>query len=272
MKYWKWLVWLLAAYLIASCVYMAEAECRTDLWLILFSFISILLLVSASFYMRKKYIRQQKRLARLQFINEQEHKKNLAVQEFIHQYKSNLIALRGLAEQSDFAALQEYIFSLTQDFEFFYHQADYFSLAPLSNSALYWLLVSEFQFAERQHVKLSFAANEISCYLLKTKDLISVVSILCENAIEAAAASEEKKVDIQIMQQEEGVAYRFFNTTGRAKVEIAHIFEEGYSTKPEKSGIGLGYVKKILKQYDNADYFVDCSDGGFCFYLKITRR
>lgn len=236
----------------------------------IFFFVSSILFALAFFYMRKKYMQQQKRQMLLQYVNKQEHKRNLAVRKFMHQYKSNMIALRGLAEQSDLFALKEYIDSLTQDFELFCHQADYFSLDPISNSALYWLLVSEFQYAERKEVKLSFATNEITNYLLKNKDLISIVSILCENAIEAAAASDDKRVDIHILQQEEGVVYRFFNTTGHKKIEMLHIFEEGYSTKPGQSGIGLSYVKSILKKYNNADYFVECNDTGFCFYLKLT--
>lgn len=270
MKHEKLHVLLLVIYLAVCCIFFVGIWIASKTsFQVFFFFVSTLIFVYAFFHIRKKYVEQKERNAVLQLVNEKEHQKNSETREFMHQYKSNMIALEGLAEQPDTSALKEYIHSLVKDFELVWNKSDYFSLKPVHNPALYQLLVSEFQYAEQKKVKLSFVTNEISDYLLRNQDLISIVSILSENAIEAAASSQEKRVTIRILQDEEGVEYTFSNTVGH-EVDVLNIFEEGYSTKEHKSGVGLSYVKRILKKYENADYFVDYNDTIFRFYLKLS--
>ncbi|MCP6025907.1 GHKL domain-containing protein, partial [Klebsiella pneumoniae] len=70
-------------------------------------------------------------------------------------------------------------------------------------------------------------------------DLLLLVSIFCDNAIEAALETTQPAVAIAYFLSDDQQIFTVTNTTKDERVMISRIFEEGYSSKGSDRGIGL---------------------------------
>ncbi|WMB29791.1 GHKL domain-containing protein [Streptococcus didelphis] len=111
--------------------------------------------------------------------------------------------------------------------------------------------------ARKEGIKVDIEIPDIiSDIPLKILDFIVILSVFCDNAIEAAKESQEKRLSIALFYLEEQLVLIIENSTLEKQISISHIFEENYSTKKgvnQARGIGLTNVKKILDQYP---YFI----------------
>ena len=73
-----------------------------------------------------------------------------------------------------------------------------------------------------------------------------------DNAFEAAEETEDKYVEIFTKNLDnEGILIEISNSTNNKDVDIEKIYQKGYSTKTEHTGIGLWEVKKIVFKSKN---------------------
>lgn len=93
------------------------------------------------------------------------------------------------------------------------------------------------------------AARKLEVSGMKPLDLVRVLGIYLDNAIEAAELSEEKKVWVLFIQEENGILIRIENTYGGERPELARLEQEGYSTKGAGRGLGLYSARRILRTY-----------------------
>ena len=101
-------------------------------------------------------------------------------------------------------------------------------------------------------------------------DFIKVMSILCDNAIEASLESELPKLTVALILDGEALILVVENSTVDERVNISHIFEEGYSSKGEGRGIGLHNVREILAKYPFSSISTRSAD--YLFSQTITFR
>ncbi len=96
-------------------------------------------------------------------------------------------------------------------------------------------------------------------------DFLTVISILFDNALEAAAeATEDAGIVICFFEDARNKKQIFIiqNATKEKQVDVSLIFKRGISSKGEERGIGLSNVKNILKSYPNtslrtlSDHFI----------------
>lgn len=104
--------------------------------------------------------------------------------------------------------------------------------------------------AQNQGMNVSIEIPElISEIPLKILDFIIIISVFCDNAIEAAITSDQKLIRLAIFQTDTDLHFVIENSTSEKKIAINHIFEEGFSSKGSNRGIGLANVKTILRDY-----------------------
>lgn len=80
------------------------------------------------------------------------------------------------------------------------------------------------------------------------EDLIRIVGIYIDNAVEAAEQLEEGEIDITIANTSKGVLFCVENNIA-VRPDISKMAQKGYSTKGEGRGFGLYWAEKILEKH-----------------------
>lgn len=106
----------------------------------------------------------------------------------------------------------------------------------------------------------------ISALPMKLIDFIIIISIFCDNAIEAALESQTKEIKIAFFCHNNAIIFLIENSSKVEKVNISQMYKEGYSTKGQSRGIGLPNVMKILQPYPFCTLITKSSD------YKVVQR
>ncbi|WP_159592367.1 GHKL domain-containing protein [Streptococcus halichoeri] len=128
------------------------------------------------------------------------------------------------------------------------------------------LLISKLSEAQSLFIPVSLEIEKpILLRNMEQIDFLTVISILFDNALEAAAeATEDAGIVICFFEDARNKKQIFIiqNATKEKQVDVSLIFKRGISSKGEERGIGLSNVKNILKSYPNtslrtlSDHFI----------------
>lgn len=116
--------------------------------------------------------------------------------------------------------------------------------------------------------------DRISLDVLKSTDLVKIVSNLIDNAFDAVEQLEEDEriVELSGFVENERLCFKVYNKgTPIPDAHIERLFDKGYSTKKgqsQHSGLGLYIVQKIIKRY-NGRITVDPKPEGNTFSVAI---
>lgn len=123
-------------------------------------------------------------------------------------------------------------------------------LSCTKNSILAGFIYTKFVEAENNGIEIQYEisyrdSNEIVIY-----DLVDIVGILLDNAIEAVTSTEVSKKIVFELSDAEGVNLLVKNpVVNILNSEIQKFFERGYSTKEGERGIGLNKLMELQQKY-----------------------
>ena len=89
----------------------------------------------------------------------------------------------------------------------------------------------------------------VSNFRIELLDFITVLSVLCDNAIEATIEAISPRMTVAFMNNDDSLVLIVENSIKSEKVDVNHIFDRGYSSKGEGRGLGLHNVNSILEKY-----------------------
>ena len=98
---------------------------------------------------------------------------------------------------------------------------------------------------------------------IKTFEFTRILGILVDNAIETAKDCPEKLVNICFKKDNTKQLLIVENTYSNKEICIDKIFEKGYSTKPNNTGLGLWEVRKILSKNSNLNLYTSKTNDYF---------
>ncbi|MCM1127001.1 MAG: GHKL domain-containing protein [Lachnospiraceae bacterium] len=101
-------------------------------------------------------------------------------------------------------------------------------------------------------------------------DLVRILGILLDNAIEAALPTDRKELSIGILCSEEQDYIRIANSC-LPVTNMAELFKEGYSEKEGHLGIGLHEAETLLNKHPNVLLNTEYKDGIFIQLLQLRR-
>jgi Predicted signal transduction protein with a C-terminal ATPase domain len=110
---------------------------------------------------------------------------------------------------------------------------------------------------------------EVGKIAIDTSDLMRIMGILLDNAIEEAQTTVTKKVSVVILQEDDKTTIIVKNDSS-SNVDMSSIWKNGYSTKGKNRGLGLGSYQKILNNYDNAFCETKIENGQFMQILVVS--
>ncbi|HEM6022686.1 TPA: GHKL domain-containing protein [Streptococcus suis] len=174
------------------------------------------------------------------------------IRSFRHDYTNILISLNEAIKEEDIVAIRSIYQEVIADSDrkFYDGKYDIARLSNIQNPAVKSLLSSKMLEAQKKGIAISVEVDaEIEPPALELIEFITILSILLDNAIDAAEQCANGNIVFAYFQEDDRKIVVVENTTVEDKVSTSHIFEYGHSTKGDNRGIGLANVKAILDSY-----------------------
>ncbi|MBY5031400.1 GHKL domain-containing protein [Streptococcus suis] len=188
------------------------------------------------------------------------------IRSFRHDYTNILISLNEAIKEEDIVAIRTIYSEVIADSDrkFYDGKYDIARLSNIQNPAVKSLLSSKMLEAQKKGIAISVEVDaEIEPPALELIEFITILSILLDNAIDAAKQCANGNIVFAYFQEDDRKIIVVENTTVEDKVSTSHIFEYGHSTKGDNRGIGLANVKAILDNYPKFSISTNSSNHRF---------
>ena len=191
---------------------------------------------------------------------------------FRHDYKNTLSTMAGFIHENQLKELKDFFYMQLQRPA--YTKLDEIQaweyLKNIQSMELKGLMFEKLLFAINKgiHVKVEIAEH-FDVQYDGLKDLIRILGIFIDNAIEAAE-KQQGLIRIILAQSSEHIMFQIMNSYDK-KPDISKIFEKGYSTKGAGRGLGLYEARILLQKYTDIVHECNCKDGWFTQQLQITK-
>ena len=194
------------------------------------------------------------------------------VRSFRHDYTNLLTSLRLGIEEEDMEQIKEVYDSVLKDSsqKLQDNKYDLGRLVNIRDRALKSLLAGKFIKAREKDIVFNVEVpEEIQVEGMSLLDFLTIVSILCDNAIEASLEASQPRVSIAFLKNGAQETFIIENSIKEEGVDISEIFSFGVSSKGEERGVGLYTVMKIVESYPNASLNTTCQDQVFRQVLTV---
>ncbi|KEQ38549.1 histidine kinase-, DNA gyrase B-, and HSP90-like ATPase family protein [Streptococcus mitis] len=188
------------------------------------------------------------------------------VRSFRHDYTNLLTSLRLGIEEEDMEQIKEVYDSVLKDSsqKLQDNKYDLGRLVNVRDRALKSLLAGKFIKARDKKIVFNVEVpEEIQVEGMSLLDFLTIVSILCDNAIEASAEASQPHVSIAFLKNGEQETFIIENSIKEDGIDISEIFSFGASSKGEERGVGLYTVMKIVESHPNTSLNTTCQNQVF---------
>ena len=194
------------------------------------------------------------------------------VRSFRHDYTNLLTSLRLGIEEEDIEQIKEVYDSVLKDSseKLQDNKYDLGRLVNIRDCALKSLLAGKFLKARDKKIIFNVEVpEEIQVEGMSLLDFLTIVSILCDNAIEASAEASQPHVSIAFLKNGAQETFIIENSIKEEGIDISEIFSFGASSKGEERGVGLYTVMKIVESHPNISLNTTCQNQIFRQVLTI---
>ena len=189
-----------------------------------------------------------------------------------HDFYNILHSYGGYLEIGDIERLKEYHASLLHLTTHAGGSMD-LSRKMSENPALISLIVHKSEYAEQENVKMTISLqSSLEDLYIDNMDICRCIACLLDNAIEAAARSEEKKVFFTIEHKIGGSKLIIITNSTVAHVDVKEISAKGFTNKQGHQGVGLTNVRKIIDTYGNCTFQTVYYNHEFSAYIELGKR
>ena len=194
------------------------------------------------------------------------------VRSFRHDYTNLLTSLRLGIEEEDMEQIKEVYDSVLKDSsqKLQDNKYDLGRLVNIRDRALKSLLAGKFIKAREKDIVFNVEVpEEIQVESMSLLDFLTIVSILCDNAIEASAEASQPHVSIAFLKNGAQETFIIENSIKEERIDISEIFSFGASSKGEERGVGLYTVMKLVETYPNTSLNTTCQNQVFRQVLTV---
>ena len=194
------------------------------------------------------------------------------VRSFRHDYTNLLTSLRLGIEEEDMEQIKEVYDSVLKDSseKLQDNKYDLGRLVNIRDKALKSLLAGKFLKARDKNIVFNVEVpEEIQVEGMRLLDFLTIVSILCDNAIEASAEASQPHVSIAFFKNGAQETFIIENSIKEEGIDISEIFSFGASSKGEERGVGLYTVMKIVESHPNTSLNTTCQNQVFRQVLTV---
>ena len=244
-------------------------------------FICLLLIF---FAMNAKKVQVEREIALNQKKFEQEHLQTYTdeivalyneIRGFRHDYAGMLVSMQMAIDSKDLQEIDriynEVLVKANQKLRS--DKYTYFDLNNIEDSALRSLIAQSIVYARNNDVEFTLEVKDIITRLsIDLLDLVRIMSVLLNNAVEGAAESYLKQMEVAVIKMDLETVIVIQNSCKITMIPSEDLFELGFSTKGRNRGIGLKNVKEILDQYENIILETEMEDSTFRQIIRFKRE
>ena len=180
-----------------------------------------------------------------------------------HEYKNQIVCIESLLEKGQYPKLEEYVKKIYGSLN---NELDAINT---NNVVVNAILNTKYQEADAKGIVFVFRVNDLSDLKIKDEDVVTILSNLLNNAIEACEACEDKKViKFKFVKENDLIIISVKNTF---HYDIVYENGEIQSTKTsnvEEHGVGIKNIIKTIEKYDGS-YVIEDKDKEFYFSIII---
>ena len=244
-------------------------------------FICLLLIF---FAMNAKKVQVEREIALNQKKFEQEHLQTYTdeivalyneIRGFRHDYAGMLVSMQIAIDSKDLQEIdriyKEVLVKANQKLRS--DKYTYFDLNNIEDSALRSLIAQSIVYARNKDVEFILEVKDIITRLsIDLLDLVRIMSVLLNNAVEGAAESSSKQMEVAVIKMDLETVIVIQNSCKITMTPSEDLFELGFSTKGRNRGIGLNNVKEILDKYENIILETEMEDSKFRQIIRFKRE
>ena len=174
------------------------------------------------------------------------------IRSFRHDYINILTSLKLGIDNQDIEAIKTVYNGVLRDSgtQFYDSKFDIAKLSNIKNDAIKSILSAKLLEAQNRGISISVEIEEpVSNFRIELLDFITILSVLCDNAIEATIEAISPRMTVAFINNDDSLVLIVENSIKSEKVDVSHIFARGYSSKGEGRGLGLHNVNSILEKY-----------------------
>lgn len=213
--------------------------------------------------MKEAQILRQQSIGQVGLYNSMRENYNIQRQR-THEYKNQIVCMDMLMKKKDYSKLEDYIGNISDGLD---AQLD---MVDTNNDVVNAILNAKYYEAIKNDVLFVLKINDLSDIKVSDEDIVTILSNLLDNAIEAAKQCDvgKRTVKIKLLSEDDVLTIAVSNTY---KTEPM-LTEDGYirTTKnnKEEHGWGIRNIVATLEKYD-AEYIIDYKNGEFVFSIMM---
>lgn len=238
---------------------------------------SILMLISYlcislySLYKTEKLQKTRKDLEEAQLYNKTLTILHDNIRAFKHDFNNIVQALGGYISTEDLPGLKKYYAELLSDCQTS-NNLNILNPEIINDPAIYSLITSKYHKATSLGITVNLEIFlDLTTLNMKIYEFTRIFGILLDNAIEATLECENKEIIVCIKKENSKNRQLAIvkNTYKDKNIDTEKIYEKGYSTKPNNTGLGLWKVRQILKNNNNLNLYTSKTNDYFSQQLEI---
>lgn len=178
-----------------------------------------------------------------------------------HEYKNQIACIEFLLDKKEYLKLEEYVKGI-------YGSLNYELDAINTNNVIVnAILNTKYQQADAMGIVFVFRVNDLSDLKISDEDVVTILSNILNNAIEACeTCKDEKVIKFKFVKEEDMIIIAVKNTFNFDLVYENGEIKSTKATNVEEHGVGIKNILKIVEKY-NGSYIIE--DRNKEFYFSI---
>lgn len=189
-----------------------------------------------------------------------------ASRQFRHDIKAHLFCMEGLIEQKKYDELKSYLHQFSH--------SDFLTIpfqTICADESLNTLLNQKLKMASNKKIPMKIDVQISNHLSFQKLDLCTILSNLCDNAIEASVSVADPLIQIQL---KEIKGYLSLTVKNRTEEDVLKKNPSFITTKKDQNlhGLGITIIRNIVKKYNGSVSFSSDSSSFTCFVLLENLR
>jgi len=180
-----------------------------------------------------------------------------------HEYKNQIACIESLLDKKQYSKLEEYVKKIYGSLN---NEPD---VINTNNVIVNAILNTKYQEAEANGIVFVFRVNDLSELKVKDEDVVTILSNLLNNAIEACGMCEDKKViKFKFVKEDDKIIIAVKNTFNYDVVYENGEIKSTKTSSVNEHGVGIKNVLKIIEKYSGS-YVIEDKNKEFFFSIII---
>lgn len=184
---------------------------------------------------------------------------------WMHEYKNQIGCIEGLLKEQQTEKALNYVSELSGEFR---REIDTINT---NNPIINAILNTKYQEAMDKNITMIFRINDLSGIWMEDKEIVTVLSNMLNNAIEACEKlTDNRMIWVKLMQKEDQIIFSIKNTY----TDECTVLGEHYITTKEDAdmhGIGIQNIKEVIERYQGI-CSIKAESGYFNFSIIVPKQ